>query len=352
MEPPDEKVVDMSLALLRNISALDDSENLTPLGFHLAQLPMDPLTGRMLIMAAVFSCVGPILTVAATNSFKDAFVVPMGEEKTVQELKRKMSTGTLSDHLMFVNVYNAWEDAGKRHKENQFAWKNFLSNTVLTQLKGHRQQFLGFLYEKKFVESLDPESPELNVNSKNLALVRAVITAGLYPNVCCVKTLGRKRRARLLVSPNERCLALHPKGVNETVPMHHFDNLWLLYREKVKSNKVFIYDSSIVPNYPLLFFGQNLDYDERTACIDVDGFVKMQCKSKDVANLIQRLRSLLDELLEYKISHPGVTKWTKNTSAEFVLLKVIADLMTTESIQAPPLEDAAPDSPPPSAAKR
>lgn len=344
MEPPDEKVVDMSLALLRNISALDDSENLTPLGFHLAQLPLDPLTGRMLIMAAVFSCVGPILTVAATNSFKDAFVVPMGEEKTVQELKRKMSSGTLSDHLMFVNVYNAWEEAAKRNKENAFAWKNFLSNTVLTQLRGHRQQFLGFLYEKKFVDSLDPESPDLNINSNNMAVVRAVITAGLYPNVCCVKTLGRKRRARLLVSPNDRCLSLHPKGVNETVPMHYFDNLWLLYREKVKSNKIFIYDSSVVPQYPLLFFGQHFKYDEKSASIDVDGFVKMQCKSKEVAELVEKLRNSLDELLEHKISHPGVTKWRQNPSAEYALLRVIADLLTSEAINAPPslVEEATP----------
>lgn len=344
MEPPDEKIVELSLQLLRNISALDDNENLTPLGFHLAQLPLDPLTGRMLIMAAVFSCVGPILTVAATNSFKDAFVVPMGEEKTVQELKRKMSSGTLSDHLMFVNVYNAWEEAAKRNKENAFAWKNFLSNTVLTQLRGHRQQFLGFLYEKKFVDSLDPESPDLNVNSNNMAVVRAVLTAGLYPNVCCVKSLGRKRRARLLVSPNDRCLSLHPKGVNETVPMHFFDNLWLMYREKVKSNKIFIYDSSVVPQYPLLFFGQNFEYDEKAAYINVDDFVKMQCKSKVVADLIQKLRSSLDELLELKISHPGVTKWRQNPSAEYTLLKVIADLLSSEAINAPPsvTEEATP----------
>merc|ERR1739838_527852 len=171
--------------------------------------------------------------------------------------------------------------------------------------------------------------------------------AGLYPNVCSVKTLGRKRRARLMVSPNDRCINLHPKGVNETVPMHYFDNLWILYREKVKSNKIFIYDSSIVPNFPLLFFGQNLNYEEKQQYIDVDGFVKMQCKSKEVAELLQRLRSYLDELLEYKISHPGVTKWTKNNSNELTLLKVITEVIATESIQSPPLD--AVTAPPPQA---
>ena len=63
--------------MLQAINALDESENLTPLGFHLARLPIDPLTGRMLLMAGIFSCVGPILTVAACLSFKDPFVTPL-----------------------------------------------------------------------------------------------------------------------------------------------------------------------------------------------------------------------------------------------------------------------------------
>lgn len=63
--------------MLHAINALDESENLTPLGFHLARLPVDPLTGRMLIMAAIFSCLSPILTVAASLSFKDPFIMPM-----------------------------------------------------------------------------------------------------------------------------------------------------------------------------------------------------------------------------------------------------------------------------------
>lgn len=67
----------MCFQMLQAINALDDSENLTPLGFHLARLPVDPLTGRMLIMAAIFSCVGPILTIASALSFKDPFTVPL-----------------------------------------------------------------------------------------------------------------------------------------------------------------------------------------------------------------------------------------------------------------------------------
>lgn len=59
------------------MGALDDNENLTPLGYHLAKLPLDPQTGKMILMGAIFSCVDPILSVAASLSFKDAFVIPM-----------------------------------------------------------------------------------------------------------------------------------------------------------------------------------------------------------------------------------------------------------------------------------
>lgn len=50
---------------------------LTPLGYHLAKLPLDPQTGKMILFGAMFGCLDPILTVAASLSFKDAFVCPL-----------------------------------------------------------------------------------------------------------------------------------------------------------------------------------------------------------------------------------------------------------------------------------
>ena len=45
ISPPNMKAIDLSLDLLRTLNALDDEEHLTPLGYHLAQLPLDPRTG-------------------------------------------------------------------------------------------------------------------------------------------------------------------------------------------------------------------------------------------------------------------------------------------------------------------
>lgn len=38
---------------------------LTPLGYHLAQLPMDARVGKLLLIAATLQCLDPILTIAA-----------------------------------------------------------------------------------------------------------------------------------------------------------------------------------------------------------------------------------------------------------------------------------------------
>lgn len=49
MDPPDLKAIDLSLELLQILNALDKHENLTPLGYHLAHLPLDPRTGNFII---------------------------------------------------------------------------------------------------------------------------------------------------------------------------------------------------------------------------------------------------------------------------------------------------------------
>jgi len=79
MDPPEEAAVKLALERLHKIGALGSLEQLTPLGFHLSKLPMDPYTGKMILMAAIFSCLDPILSCAASLSFKDCFHMPIGQ---------------------------------------------------------------------------------------------------------------------------------------------------------------------------------------------------------------------------------------------------------------------------------
>jgi len=40
-------------------------------------MPVDPHVGKMLLFSAIFSCVDPIATIAASLGFRDAFYVPL-----------------------------------------------------------------------------------------------------------------------------------------------------------------------------------------------------------------------------------------------------------------------------------
>jgi len=89
---------------------------------------------------------------------------------------------------------------------------------------------------------------------------------------------------------------------------------------------VFLFDATNVSNYPLLLFGQKVAFNNNV--IDVDGFVKLKC-SRQVAEIITKFRTELDNLLEYRISHPGVTEWGGD-GREGRLLRGIVEFLTSE----------------------
>ncbi len=331
MEPPSEESIRLAVELLTTIQALDEREQLTPLGFHLAHLPMDPQTGKMILMGAVFSCLDPILSVAASLSFKDAFVVPLGKEEIVDKKKRELSSGTRSDHLMLANVILDWEDARERGRSRDFCWEYFLSESTLKMLDNMKRQFAEHLHKLQFLDSANYKAVAANRNSNDEDLVRAVICAGLYPNVASVRVKRSKNRPEggfpMLQTLTERKVSVHPKSVNSNEC--NFQHPWVAYHVKMQSTSTFIHDCSEVSPMSLIFFGEHLRRGEETLrdgrvveTISVDSFVKFNC-ARDTSNIFKILRKALDELLEYKISNPGVTDWDTSKREGLVLDTVI-----------------------------
>jgi ATP-dependent RNA helicase DHX29 len=73
IDPPKDEAVATSVDTLREVGALDDAEELTALGHHLAALPVDVRVGKLLLLGASFGCLDPILTIAAALSYKSPF---------------------------------------------------------------------------------------------------------------------------------------------------------------------------------------------------------------------------------------------------------------------------------------
>lgn len=74
VQPPAAGSLDAAGRRLRDLGALTADEKLTPLGYHLACLPVDVRIGKLMLFGAIFRCLDPALTIAASLAFKTPFV--------------------------------------------------------------------------------------------------------------------------------------------------------------------------------------------------------------------------------------------------------------------------------------
>jgi HrpA-like RNA helicase len=74
IEKPLRSTIENSLLRLKDLEALDDTENITVLGYALALLPIDVVLGKMLILGTVCNVKEPILIIAAALSVPSPFL--------------------------------------------------------------------------------------------------------------------------------------------------------------------------------------------------------------------------------------------------------------------------------------
>ena len=104
LEPPSDESMESSLQRLKNVGALYPDTSLTPLGYHLAQLPVDVRIGKLMIYGCMFRCLDAALTIGACLSFKSPFVSPFRERDAAEKARSKFAAGN-SDHLTSWRAY-------------------------------------------------------------------------------------------------------------------------------------------------------------------------------------------------------------------------------------------------------
>lgn len=328
LDRPPDSVIEESLQLLNRLNALDDNETLTPLGYHLARLPMDPRTGKMVLLSSIFSCTDPITSTAASLSFKDAFYKPFGKEKEVDRVRHKFAVNYNSDHLMFANVIHQWDQLSHRERPD-FARQHFLNQGTLNQLCNMKEQFCEYFHGAKFLVSPQPEAKCNNINSWNAKLLTAIVGAGLYPNVAVVRKVIRNRhnadgRAILAIEGQGRA-TIHPSSVNSKLA--NYDSNFVVYYNKQKLMDLTIFDTTVVNPFPLFFFGDNhVETEGRFELISIAGHYCLKC-NKETYQLIQDLRGGFNLFLQKKICEPSPVDWT---SEEGTLLRAIIQLITID----------------------
>ncbi|OMO49784.1 hypothetical protein CCACVL1_30803 [Corchorus capsularis] len=299
LQPPDPLAVQNAIELLKTIGALDDAEELTPLGRHLCTLPVDPNIGKMLLMGAIFQCLNPALTIAAALAHRNPFVLPINSKEEADAAKRSFAGDSCSDHIALLKAFEGYRDAKRNGRERAYCWENFLSPVTLQMMDDMRNQFIDLLSDIGFVDKSRGASA-YNQYNHDLEMVCAILCAGLYPNVVQCKKRG-KRTAFYTKEVGK--VDIHPASVNAGV--HLFPLPYLVYSEKVKTTSIFIRDSTNISDYALLLFGGNLIPSKTGEGIEMLGGYLHFSAPKSVIDLIRKLRGELDKLLNRKVEEPG-----------------------------------------------
>ncbi|SNU01802.1 ATP-dependent helicase HrpA [Ruaniaceae bacterium KH17] len=110
VDPPDGSAIRDGVLQLREIGALADGDErgsalrLTPTGRRLAQLPIDPRLGRMLLEAQQNGCASEMLVVVAAMSVQDVRERPAEKQAQADQLHARFTDGT-SDFVSYLTMW-------------------------------------------------------------------------------------------------------------------------------------------------------------------------------------------------------------------------------------------------------
>ncbi|XP_062334436.1 3'-5' RNA helicase YTHDC2 isoform X1 [Osmerus eperlanus] len=248
-EPPPILIVKNAVQMLKTIDAMDPWEDLTELGYHLADLPVEPHLGKMVLCAVVLKCLDPILTIACTLAHRDPFVLPSqaSQKRAAMLCRKRFTAATFSDHMALLRAFQAWQKARSDGWERSFCEKNFLSQATMEIIIGMRTQLLGQLRAIGFVRARGGgDIRDVNLNSENWAVVKAALVAGMYPNVihvdrdtCSISGVKEKKvrfhPTSVLSQPQYKKI---PPANGQVAAIQALPTDWLIFDEMTRAHRI------------------------------------------------------------------------------------------------------------------
>ncbi|XP_069483380.1 ATP-dependent RNA helicase DHX29 [Ambystoma mexicanum] len=333
LDPPQLLVISNAMSLLRRIGACELIEpKLTPLGQHLAALPVNVKIGKMLIFGAIFGCLDPVATLAATMTEKSPFSTPIGRKDEADLAKSAMAVSN-SDHLTIYNAYIGWKNLRFEgyHSEMAYCRKHFLNRKALLTIEDVKQELVrlvraaGFTSPKSSHEAQNgrhDNGGRKPLSPQEVSLLKAVLTAGLYDSVgkiICTKSVDLTEKIPCIAETAQGKAHVHPSSVNRDLQVYG----WLLYQEKVKYGKVYLKETTLVSPFPMLLFGGDIEVQHRERLLSVDGWIQFQAPVR-IAVIFKQLRVLIESVLRKKLENP------KMSLEDDKILHIITELIKTE----------------------
>ncbi|XP_006142184.1 probable ATP-dependent RNA helicase DHX34 [Tupaia chinensis] len=160
IEPPPPASLETAILYLRDQGALDASEALTPIGSLLAQLPVDVVIGKMLILGSMFSLAEPVLTIAAALSVQSPFTRSAQNSPECAAARRPLESDQ-GDPFTLFNIFNAWVQVKSERSRNSRKWcrRRGVEEHRLYEMANLRRQFKELLVDHGLLAGAQAAQP-------------------------------------------------------------------------------------------------------------------------------------------------------------------------------------------------
>ncbi|XP_063236844.1 pre-mRNA-splicing factor ATP-dependent RNA helicase DHX16 [Bacillus rossius redtenbacheri] len=218
LDPPPHESLVLALEQLYALGALNHKGELTKLGRRMAEFPVDPMMGKMILASEKYKCSEEILTIAAMLSVNSAIFYRPKDKIIHADTARKNFFVPGGDHLTLLSLYGQWADTDF---STQWCYENFVQHRSLRRARDVREQLAG-LMQRVEIELVSNPSESVNI--------RKAITAGYFYHVARLSKDGHYRTVK-----HQQSVMIHPNScLFEDLPR------WVLYHELVFTTKEFM----------------------------------------------------------------------------------------------------------------
>jgi ATP-dependent helicase HrpA len=222
LDPPDRRSIRDGVTLLQELGAFDAGGAITDVGRRLAQLPVDPRIGRMILQAADEGCVREVLVIAAALSIPDPRERPADREEAAKQ-KHARFADEHSDFISYLNLWNYVREQRRERSGNQFrrmCRAEFLHYLRIREWQDLVGQLRTIAKGLDIVESDEPADP---------GRIQAALLAGLLSHVGL-----REGDSRDYVGARNTRFVLAPGSVLTKRPPR-----WIVVAELVETSRLY-----------------------------------------------------------------------------------------------------------------
>ncbi|GJY22960.1 probable pre-mRNA-splicing factor ATP-dependent RNA helicase DEAH9 isoform X1 [Tanacetum coccineum] len=233
---PSPEAMVRALEVLYSLGVLDDDAKLTsPVGFQVAELPLDPMVSKMIIASDQLGCSEEIITVSAVLSVQSIWISVKGQRE-LDEAKMRFAAAE-GDHVTFLNVYKGFLQSNRSSK---WCHQNSINYHAMVSFQWLERTAVDLALIKKVIEvrqQLRRVAQRLGLALKScendMEALRKAVTAGFFANACRLEPYSHNGTYKTLRGSQE--VYIHPSSV-----LFRVNPKWVLYHSLVSTDRQYM----------------------------------------------------------------------------------------------------------------